>query len=167
MGYSQSDEISLILKDWQTFNTSAWFDNNIQKITSISASMCTAKWNNLRALLRDKTPLSDMALFDARTWNVPREEVVNYLIWRQQDWERNSVQMLAQSFYSQKRLHGVNAKDMITLVEQEQGIIWGELENWKKQGEFYFRGKEEIEENFIVKENRDLIEKIIYARDEE
>lgn len=168
MGYSQSDEISLVLKDWQTFNTEAWFDNNIQKITSVSASMCTAKWNTMRHQEVDDSTLPDMAVFDSRAWNVPREEVVNYLIWRQQDWERNSVQMLASSYYSQKRLQNVNVKSMITMVEEEHGVVWGELDNWKKQGEIYFRGNEgKIEADFIIKQNREKIENILSGVDSE
>lgn len=168
MGYSQSDEISLVLKDWQTFNTEAWFDNNIQKMASISASMCTAKWNVMRHQLFVDSKLPDMAFFDARVWNVPKEEVVNYLIWRQQDWERNSVQMLASSYYSQKRLQNVNVKSMITMVEEEHGVVWGELDNWKKQGEIYFRGNEgKIEPDFIVKHNRERIETILNGTNED
>ena len=126
IGYSQSDEITLVLKDYMTFNTCAWFDNQVQKIVSISASMCSSYWNSLVASdNKYKDKFKGLAFFDSRVFNVPQEDVVNCLLWRQQDWERNSIQMLARSLYSQKQCHGVSCKDLVTKVENEHGIIWG------------------------------------------
>lgn len=164
IGYSQSDELSLVLKDWQTFTTSAWFDNNLQKIVSVSASMCTMKWNMLCSgyiehcnLMGIDYELVNNAVFDSRAFNVPKEEVVNYLIWRQQDWERNSVQMLGQSLYSQKQLHGLSCPQIITKVEEEHGIVWGNFEPWKKQGEVWIKDIC-IVPDFIFKNNREMLE---------
>jgi len=159
IGYSQSDEISLVLKDWQTFNTSAWFNNNIQKICSVSASMCTMRWNSAVNFMNydiGHIVLEPCAMFDSRVFNLPKEEVVNYLIWRQQDWERNSVQMLAQSLYSHKELQGKSCSQLITKIEEEFNIIWGNFLPWKKQGEIWFGGK--TQESFLFKNNRVLIE---------
>ena len=116
MGYVQSDEISIILTDFDSLTTAAWFDGNIQKMSSVAASMATAKFNQLRAerLLtsswksyvfgrgQEDEPLFlnwdfsvtiqniELAHFDARTFAIPsREETINYLIWRQQDAKRN------------------------------------------------------------------------------
>ena len=36
-GYTQSDEITLILVDYRTLETSAWFDNKVQKMCSVGA----------------------------------------------------------------------------------------------------------------------------------
>jgi tRNA(His) guanylyltransferase len=166
-GYSQSDEISLVLKDWQTLNTEAWFDNNVQKIVSVAASICTAQWNFQKQLLMGMEGLPNIAEFDARAWNVPREEAINYLLWRQQDWERNSVQMLASSIYSQKQLHGVSARNMKTMVEKDHGIVWGDLEPWKKQGEFYHRGKVDIEPEINIKASRRVLEELLFNTDPE
>lgn len=140
LGYSQSDEITLVLKDWHTYSSQAWFDNSVQKLCSISASMTTAMWNSLvyKYNLQDK--FSGLAVFDARCFNIPINEVVNCLVWRQQDWERNSVQMLARSFYSQRQCHGKSCKDLVTKIEEDQGIIWGNLPTWQKRGEFWFNG---------------------------
>lgn len=128
LGYSQSDEISLVLKDWQTLQTDAWFDNNLQKICSITASMTTAYWNNFTNRnwyedSEDNQKFTQLAMFDSRAWNLPKEEVVNYLVWRQQDNERNSVQMLAQSLYSHKELQGLSCPKLITKIEEDHGII--------------------------------------------
>jgi tRNA(His) guanylyltransferase len=140
-GYSQSDEISLVLKDWTTLQTDAWFDNKVQKLCSVAASMCTAKWNSMTSnpLTCPDPFFGKLAMFDCRAFNLPKEEVVNYLIWRQQDWERNSVQMLAQSLYSHKELQGLSCKQLITKVEEEHDIIWGNLPSWMKRGEFWMK----------------------------
>lgn len=45
-GYTQSDEITLLLIDYQTFETDAWFDYEVQKVCSISASMATMAFND-------------------------------------------------------------------------------------------------------------------------
>jgi tRNA(His) guanylyltransferase len=160
IGYSQSDELSLVLKDWQTFTTSAWFDNNLQKIVSVSASMCTMFWNREvfhNFVSTGESEIDYNAIFDSRAFNVPKEEVVNYLIWRQQDWERNSVQMLGQSLYSQKQLHGLSCPQIITKVEEEHEIVWGNLEPWKKQGEVWVKDIG-IVPDFIFKNNREMLE---------
>lgn len=146
-GYSQSDELSIVIKDWDTYKTCAWFDNKIQKLCSVSASMCTAEFNMAGCVLDgERTTGSDKfssktALFDARCFNLPVNEVVNYLIWRQQDWERNSVQMLAQSLYSHKELHGLSCKNLVTKIEEDYDIVWGNLDPWKKRGEFWIKSK--------------------------
>lgn len=45
LGYHQSDEISLVLVDYQKLTSDAWFDYEIQKICSIVASMATMAFN--------------------------------------------------------------------------------------------------------------------------
>lgn len=47
LGYTQSDEISLVLVDYQRFETSAWFDYEVQKMCSIAASMTTMAFNKI------------------------------------------------------------------------------------------------------------------------
>jgi tRNA(His) 5'-end guanylyltransferase len=44
-GYTQSDEITLILIDYQKLTSSAWFDYEVQKMCSIAASMATMEFN--------------------------------------------------------------------------------------------------------------------------
>jgi len=167
IGYSQSDELSLVLKDWDTYDTSAWFDNNLQKIVSVTASECTARWNELVYMqpISETPPLASkvrgFAKFDSRAFNVPKEEVINYLIWRQGDWERNSVQMLARAYYSHKQCHGKSCKELITLIEQEHNIVWGNLATWKKQGETWIRGVG-IVDDVVFKLNRSTIDKLVY-----
>ena len=48
-GYTQSDEITLVLVDYKELETCAWFDNQVQKMTSVAASMCTNYFNRALA----------------------------------------------------------------------------------------------------------------------
>lgn len=126
MAFVQSDEISILLTDFDKIKTDAWFDGNIQKITSISASLATAKFNELRP--------GKIALFDSRCFTIPSiTEVENYFIWRQQDTVRNSISSVAQSLYSSKELHGVNTGGMQELCFQK-GVNWDKIEPKKKRG---------------------------------
>lgn len=159
-GYTQSDEISLLLIDYDKLETQAWFDNNIQKMTSVAASLATAKFNQLR-LMRNKTNVcnienmntiinnSPLAFFDARVFQIPeKEEVVNYFLWRQRDAEKNSVSMLAQSLYSHKELHNKNTSDMQEMCFQK-GHNWNDLSPQKKRGSFIIKQTFENENKAI------------------
>jgi tRNA(His) guanylyltransferase len=141
-GYVQSDEISLVLTDFDDLGTHAWFDNNLQKMVSVAASMATSEFNRLR-LMRDSKEgalnmrelhLFRMAEFDARAFQIPFiDEVCNYFIWRQQDAVRNSISSVAQSLYSTKELHGVKTSGMQELIFQK-GINWNDYDFRKKRG---------------------------------
>jgi len=126
LAYSQSDEISILLNDWKRLATDQWFDGNIQKITSISSSLATASFNQ-------DTDLST-ALFDARVFNVPKEEVVNYFVWRQQDATRNSINMLGQFYFSHKQLHGKNVSQVQDMLMKSHQQNWNDVDTWKKRG---------------------------------
>lgn len=137
--YTQSDEISVLLTDFSTPTTSAWFDGNIQKMSSVAASIMTAEFNKLRLIgwmkgqRYQSTGMPRMyssaidipiAYFDCRTFTIPdRVEVMNYFRWRQQDCIRNSVSMVAQSHFSPKKLHGKSQSDMHEMLHQK-GINW-------------------------------------------
>lgn len=111
--YLQSDECSILLTDFERIASEAWFDGNIQKIASVSASIFTAAFAD------------PYARFDARVFTIPdRIEVENYFIWRQKDWFRNAVQMMAQSLYSQKQLHGKSCEDMRGMIRERNGSEW-------------------------------------------
>ena len=74
------------------------------------------------------------AFFDCRVFNVPKEEVNNCLIWRQQDAERNSIQALAQSLYSHKQLEGISCKKLQDKMFTEKGVNWNDLSVTEKRG---------------------------------
>jgi tRNA(His) 5'-end guanylyltransferase len=132
--YHQSDEISILLKDWENLNTEAWFDGQVQKITSISASVATMLFNRSHSLVEHIENCSEVPLFDARVFNVPKEEVVNYFVWRQQDATRNSINMLAQYHFSHKELQGKNVNEVQDMMMLQKGVNWNDLESWKKRG---------------------------------
>ncbi len=131
LAYSQSDEISILLNDWNRLTTEQWFDGSIQKITSVSASMATVGFNCI-------SPIRNMhlkpALFDARAFNVPMDEVANYFIWRQQDATRNSIQMLGQFYFSHKQLHGKNVSQIQDMLMETHAINWNDVDTRKKRG---------------------------------
>ena len=145
LGYTQSDEITLVLQDYYKLETDAWFDYDVQKIISISAAMATLAFNKYYAAnIAEMTETDEdfkkyaaklyKALFDSRAFNLPKEEVANCLIWRQLDAERNSVNSVAQALFSHKELQGLNLKDTMTKIEQERGIVWGNLPATQKRG---------------------------------
>jgi len=150
IGYVQSDEISILITDYDTLDTSPWFDNNLQKMCSISASLATAKFNQLRILRKSEMVLSGipdlwvsntdirstkMAMFDSRVFIIPEaEEVVNYFIWRQQDATRNSVSMAAQSMFSHKQLQGKSGSVMQDMMFIEKGVNWNDYPARFKRG---------------------------------
>ena len=145
LGYTQSDEITLVLQDYYKLETDAWFDYDVQKIISISAAMATLAFNKYYAAnIAEMTETDEdfkkyaaklyKALFDSRAFNLPKEEVANCLIWRQLDAERNSVNSVAQALFSHKELQGLNLKDTMTKIEQERGIVWGNLPVTQKRG---------------------------------
>lgn len=150
LAYTQSDEISLLLIDYENIDTSAWFNNNVQKMVSVSASMATMAFNQSFSrivkelegglqdtdkeyleLLRNKVGI---AMFDSRVFNLPITEVNNYFIWRQQDASRNSVQMVAQSKFSHKELHKKNNSELQEMLFSSYGINWNNLPTYQKRG---------------------------------
>ena len=131
--YVQSDEISILLVDFDKITTDAWFDGNIQKMVSVAASIATAKFNALFNYDKDSSQRT-MAFFDARVFTIPDPvEVENYFVWRQKDAVRNSIAMTAQSLYSHKQLEGVTQVGMQDLIV-EKGQNWNDLPAGFKRG---------------------------------
>jgi tRNA(His) 5'-end guanylyltransferase len=135
LAYTQSDEISLLLRDWDNLETQQWFGGNVQKMTSVSASIATAMFNNVYGKdIKQPESFQDLALFDARVYNLPKEEVTNYFIWRQQDATRNSIQMLGHYHFSQKEMHGKNNNQVQDMLMLQKGVNWNDLATWMKRG---------------------------------
>lgn len=155
--YTQSDEISILLRDWDKHETEQWFSGGIQKICSVSASAASVIFNHFFSEEVRKPELySDLAQFDARVFNIPEAEVVNYFIWRQQDASRNSVQMLGRFHFSQKQMHGKNNSTVQDMLMNEKGINWNDINTWMKRGSCGFRNPvpgTERSEPYIVDEN--------------
>jgi tRNA(His) 5'-end guanylyltransferase len=135
LAYTQSDEISLLLRDWDEHETQQWFGGNVQKMVSTSASIASSAFNYLYST-NVKTPewIGDLAYFDSRVYNIPKEEVTNYFIWRQQDASRNSVQMLGHFHFSQKEMHGKNNSEVQDMLMLQKGVNWNDIPTWAKRG---------------------------------
>lgn len=154
LGYTQSDEITLVLCDYKKLTSEAWFDNNIQKIVSVSASMATLAFNkffeiNVKELYKGDIKTSPYVtkksywisgieykcgMFDSRVFNIPKEEVNNCLLWRQQDATRNSIEALAQSLYPSKAIEGINTKKLQDKMFTEKDVNWNDLPTHLKRG---------------------------------
>ena len=181
-GYTQSDEITLVLVDYQTLETSAWFDNRLEKMTSVGASMASRFFNkffidNVGLAMADPTN-KDVdfskytrrfftADFDCRAFNVPKEDVCNCVIWRQKDAERNSIQMLAQSLYSHKELMGISCKQLQNKMLIEKDVNWNNLPTPCKRGTACKKneeGKWYIDYDMpILTDNRAYVEDCVYV----
>ena len=209
-GYTQSDEITLILVNDFNPDSCAWFDNNLQKIASISASMATMAFNKFFAQEVDrwgaetfewewyeggtndpevvKTPewklagiyskaIDNGAMFDTRAFTIPKDEIINCLIWRQQDAIRNSIQSCGQAIYSHQMLHGKNSKEILEMLASDNM-------NWEKQPTMFKYGsccvKDDVKEvNGAIRtkwridyeipiftENREYVNKWLYAKED-
>jgi tRNA(His) guanylyltransferase len=128
--YVQSDEISILFTDFEDIGTCAWFDGNLQKIVSVSASMMTAEFNAIRSRRR----YDALAYFDSRVFTIPDPtEVYNYFVWRNKDAAKNSISMVAYSLYSAKELHQKDSNAKQEMLFQK-GINWSEYPMGLKNG---------------------------------
>lgn len=187
LGYTQSDEITLVLVDYKKLNSCAWFDNNIQKMCSIAASMATFAFNrffvaNLNAFYEFNTDIDlteigyhitfseedngkyyeaykkaaeKGAMFDARVFNIPKEEVCNCVLWRQNDATRNSVEMVAQAHFSHGALQNKSQSQMQDMLMLEKGINWNDFPVHQKRGSCCIKvqGDEDKRPKWIIDKN--------------
>lgn len=145
LGYHQSDEFSFVITDTDSYETELWFGGEVQKLCSITASLFTAYFNYEMGIEIGDKP----AVFDCRAFNVPKDDVANVFIWRQQDWERNSLQMLARSEFSQSELHGKKCADIHEMLHRND-MNWCDLPDDAKNG------------TFITKDGRKIRSKLTY-----
>lgn len=156
--YVQSDEVSFLLTDYSDFNTEPYFGYVKSKLESVIASMMTAYFNDV-IFRYYGNKINKPAFFDARAFNVPKEEVTNYFLWRMKDWYRNSIQLVAQSVASQRELNGLNAKQQQDLIV-ERGLNWKDFSPRERngllcKGGFFYRRK------FGYNDLNDLLEEVI------
>ena len=162
LGYTQSDEITLVFIDYEKLNTSPYFDYEVQKLCSIIASMATMAFNkffakNVKEYDMDwKCSLTPQcveiqkahydymevlykavkkgAMFDARVFNIPKEEVANLIYWRQLDATRNSIQMVGQANFSHKELQNKSCNNIQDMLMTQKGINWNDFPVYQKRG---------------------------------
>jgi tRNA(His) 5'-end guanylyltransferase len=192
-GYTQSDEITLVLVDYNSLDTDAWFDYSVEKMCSVAASMCTLYFNKIfsnkikdfilehsleesteeftKLVAKYSRAVEIGATFDARCFNVPISEVVNCVLWRQQDCSRNSISSLAQAYFSPKELHGKNGSQMQDMLMEKYGINWNNLSIPEKRGTAIIKNGEgnwAIDEEMPILrgEGREYLESRIHFEDE-
>ena len=156
LGYTQSDEITLLLTDYDTITTDAWFGYSVQKMCSVAASMATMAFNKFLSYEYEElnrwvsewehtredeeymyTVYDKMvkgAMFDARCFSIPKDEVINCFIWRQQDATRNAIQMLGQCNFSHKELHGKSCNNIQDMLMTQKGINFNDMPTEFKRG---------------------------------
>lgn len=201
LGYTQSDEITLILVDYKKLNSSAWFDYEVQKMCSIAASMATMAFNQFfKEAIWDyesdwkfsltpqsveiqeqhakyvavlKNAAKKGAMFDARVFNIPKEEVTNLIYWRQLDATRNSIQMVGQANFSHKELQDKSCNEIQDMLMVQKGINWNDFAVSQKRGSCCIKEAYEhegvqrthwvIDNNIPIfkEENREYIDKLI------
>jgi tRNA(His) 5'-end guanylyltransferase len=123
-GYVQSDEISILMQDFESTGTQPWFGGVIQKIVSVAAAEATRAFT-----------LAAGGTFDARVFTLADPiEVANYFIWRQKDAVRNSVSMAAQAVFPHKSLHGMNGGQLQEKLFTEANINWNDYPDGFKRG---------------------------------
>lgn len=165
--YTQSDEISILMTDWDNLETMPFFDNKVQKLCSICAAMATSEFINKWF---DKTKQLVNIQFDCRVFNIPEQEINNYFLWRQQDWTRNSISMVGRSKFSAKQLHGVNTNKLQDILFKEHGINWNDYDTYLKRGTgFWKEGQDFIIDKDIpiFSQDKDFIKSTYYKEDEE
>ena len=182
-GYTQSDEITLILVDYKKLTSAAWFDYEVQKVCSIAASMTTMAFNRnfrdtidlaydqeFRDLGLNKEPDKsqendynkkfealeekydkyysqiDKAMFDARCFNIPKEEVANLIYWRQLDATRNSIQMVGQANFSHKELQNKSCNQIQDMLIVQKSINWNNFPTYQKRGSCCIKEEKMIED---------------------
>lgn len=163
--YLQSDEVNILITDYENLNTEAWFDYNVQKMVSVSAGIMSAWFSH---------EFGKIAAFDSRVFNVPREEVCNYFISRQMDWFRNSLFMFANSFFSADELEGKGKADIHNMLHGI-GENWAELPDKWKNGTLITKKCPDlvqkwehgylIEGDIIFTQDRNSIEKWVYPKE--
>ena len=155
--YVQSDEITIILIDYDTLETDCWFNYRTDKLCSISASMATMAfnrifekkvkeftYNNGENYYKDseeyklceiyRKALDKGAMFDARAFNIPKEEITNLIYWRQLDATRNSIQMVGQANFSHKELQNKSCNMIQDMLHEQKGINWNDYSTVCKRG---------------------------------
>ena len=190
-GYTQSDEITLILVDYKKLTSSAWFDYEVQKMCSIAASMATMAFNKyFYNMVMEETAGGEFAegiagirlkaaekgaMFDARVFNIPKEEVTNLVYWRQLDAARNSIQMVGQANFSHSELQNKTCNDIQDMLMLQKGINWNDFPVDCKRGAACIRVNTEsgdtircewkIDKNMpmLKGDDRDYLDKLIYV----
>ena len=190
--YCQSDEITFILVDYEKLETDAWFDYRTDKLCSIAASMATMAFNRFFEMEMNvfkaghtifdtnewaypeagalygayMLSASKGAMFDARCFNIPKEEACNLVYWRQLDATRNSIQMVGQANFSHNELQNKSCNMIQDMLHEQRGINWnGYLTRWKRGVAWTKETGIDYEMPMLKGEGRQYVDKLIYVGD--
>ena len=156
LGYVESDEISILLCPYGNYDTEPVFSARIQKLCSVVASMATQAFIKELYMLYQEGDSKDSdwaceclkgnITFDCRCFNLTKEEVGNYFLWRQQDCKRNSVLNAAQTFIGKKKILGLKTPELIDKMLNEKNIdYWKTIPRYVHYGRSCFRGNDGTE----------------------
>lgn len=149
--YIQSDEATFCITDYDNIETQGWFDYDLSKIVSLSASLMSVRFAK-HFHCATHTPV-----FDSRAFNIPANDVINAFLWRAKDWERNSLQMYSRAFYSHKDLHGKKREDMHEML-YKAGKNWAtDLTMQEKNGTFLIATDEGLAERHDIEPRYDAL----------
>jgi len=152
--YSQSDEVSFLLTDYETIRTGSWFDYDLRKLISISASMASAVFSAM---------YGKPVCFDSRAFSIPQDEVVNYFIWRQFDCLRNSIQFSGREYFSHKQLQNKSCNQIQEMLFKNKNINFNDYAVIRKRGFCIINGTVDSEIP-IFTADRNYVEKHVYVR---
>lgn len=155
--YIQSDECTIAINNYMSLESEPWFDNNLQKICSVSASLMSVAFSQ---------EFGKTAVFDCRAFVVPESEMNNTVLWRQFDASKNSISMYAQSMFNHKELHGKKSNEMQEMMFQNYGFNWDKAETWTKRGVIVKRTEEGLVTDWEIpkfSEDKDYLENIFYG----
>lgn len=193
LGYTQSDEITLILIDYQTLTSSAWFDYEVEKMCSISASMATKAFNKAFRI-RASACLDNMYLqwnwddedkkyekalkkclemgaeFDSRCFNIPKEEVTNLIFWRQNDASKNSIQMVGRAYFSHTELKDKNLSQIQDMLHDKYNVNWNDYPIELKRGSSCIKSENgwmiDTCMPILKGDDRNYVDKLIYIEED-
>lgn len=171
LAYTQSDEISLLITDYDSIKTEAWFDYNVQKMVSLSASSATLFFNTFfRDNVLDFLNTSNIedaeeffrisniyknkifkATFDSRVFSIQKDDVANYFIWRQEDATRNSIQMVAQANFSHKEIQNISCNELQNKLLIEKNINWNNFSASEKRGTAIIRKNRVVNSEGLIR----------------
>lgn len=189
--YVQSDEITIILVDYDTLETDCWFNYRTDKLCSIAASMATMAFNKFFAknannyyldyidnrhvtvedtIYFDKlsAAIEKGAMFDARCFNIPKEEVTNLIYWRQLDASRNSVEMVGRAYFSHNELMNKSCSNIQDMLMKEFSINWNDYPTYLKRGSACLKNINggwfiDLDMPMLKGENRSYVDNLIYV----
>lgn len=161
--YTQSDEINLLLTDAFDPSTQPWFNNELQKMVSVSASACTSNFIEYNYEIFHKFR---QAQFDSRVFFLPDFEITNYFIWRQNDATRNSLQMLTRTHFSAKECYKKNAEKMHNMLHSK-GVNWNNYPIHHRRGAAFYKITNRKPLSGVVKKSagKDFVERSVWYRD--